>query len=235
MAPIHIGSLVYNYQALDVLGPFDLIGSGGKHVLNAVAFYTNIDKNLLNRAPEFVFHHIGETLEPVPLLTSSLIVKPTDTIDSCPELDYLLVGGPDVKDFELSPRYADFIRRHVASGKTVFTTCTGAGVLASTGVLDGKNATINNLEYEWVAKRYPKVKWTKEKKWVVDGNIWTGGGAVAGMDMFAYWFKEEFGMDMLVQGAKGLDYEPRDVDGLFRVFPQRYDEDGRQLPTLVLP
>ncbi|KAH8691164.1 class I glutamine amidotransferase-like protein [Talaromyces proteolyticus] len=235
MAPIHIGSLVYDYQAMDVIGPFDLIGSGGRFILEAVSFFTEIDKKLINRAPEFAFHHIGETLDPLPLLTSSLIVKPTDTLETCPELDYLLVGGPNLKDFKLSPRYAEFIRRHVAAGKIVFTTCTGAAVLASTGVLDGKNATINNLEYEWATKAYPKVKWTKEKKWVVDGNIWTGSGAVAGMDMFAHWFKESFGFDMLIEAAKGLDYEPRDINGLFKVFPPRYDENGKQLSTLVLP
>lgn len=235
MAPIHIGALAYDYQAIDVIGPFDLIGSGGKHVLNAVNFFTPIDQDLLKRAPEFVFHHIGETLEPVSLLTSSLILVPTDTLESCPELDYLLIGGPDIKDFKLSPKYADFIRRHVSAGKPVFTTCTGAGVLAQTGVLDGKRATINNLEYDWVARKYPQVKWTREKKWIVDGNIWTGGGAVAGMDMFAHWFKENWGFDLLLQGAKGLDYEPRDIDGLFKVFPQRFDEDGKLLSTLELP
>lgn len=235
MAPIHFGSLVYDYQAIDVIGPFDLLGSGGRIILDAVSFYTKMDRKLIERAPEFVFHHIGETLDPHPLLTSSLTIKPTDTLDDCPELDYLLVGGPDLKDFKLPPRYAEFIRRHVAAGKIVFTTCTGAGVLASTGVLDGKRATINNVEYEWTRKQWPKVKWTKEKKWVVDGNIWTGSGAVAGMDMFAHWFKENFGLDVLMEGCKGLDYEPRDIDGLFKVFPKRYDENGKQLSTLVLP
>jgi transcriptional regulator GlxA family with amidase domain len=71
-------------------------------------------------------------------------------------------------------------------------------------------------------------------KGVVDGNIWTGTGAVAGMDMFAHWIKENFGMKVLIQGSSGLDYEPRNKEGLFDVLPQRYDENGKHLSTHIL-
>merc|ERR1712000_733308 len=179
MAPFHFGALVYNYQAIDVIGPFDLLNSSGKALLS---------------------------------------------------------GGPDIAHFELSPKYADFIRRHVAAGKLIFSTCTGSGVLASTGVLDGKAATINNFEYAYTVRAYPRVNWTKDKKWVVDGNIWTGSGAVAGMDMFAHWIKENYGLDVLTLGAAGLDHEPRDIDGAFdTVLKQRYDASGKRLPAHVFP
>jgi transcriptional regulator GlxA family with amidase domain len=158
---------------------------------------------------------------------------PTTTIDECPELDCLLLGGPNPESFKLHPKYAEFIRRHVAAGKLLFTTCTGAFVAASAGVLDGKNATINHVEYEWVKKRFPQVNWTKEKQWVVDGNLWTGSGAVAGMDMIAHWIKESFGLDVLTAGALGLDFEPRDIDGLLTVLPKRYNADGKQISTHV--
>ncbi|EXJ66442.1 uncharacterized protein A1O5_10594 [Cladophialophora psammophila CBS 110553] len=236
MAPFHIGALVYDYQVLDVMGPFDLLNSSGKTLLNAMQHYVPIDKKVLSDAPDFVFHHIGETLDPVHLLTSSVTIVPTNTIDDCPELDALLLGGPNPVSFTLSPKYADFIRRHVAAGKLVFTTCTGSFVLAATGALDGRTATINNQEFHWIKKRYPNISWTKEKKWEIDGNIWTGSGAVAGMDMVSHWIKENYGLDVLTQGASGLDYEPRDVDGAFdTVLKQRYDARGKRLPAHVFP
>lgn len=235
MAPIHVGALVFDYQAIDVVGPLDLLNSSSKAIMGAMKSYIPIDEKTYEAAPEFVFHHIGLTLDPVPLLTSCLILKPTTTIDTCPELDLLLVGGPNPAPFEIPPKYAEFIRRHVAAGKTIFTTCTGASVVAATGVLDGKNATINNQEFEWTKKQFPNVKWRKDKKWVIDGNIWTGSGAVAGMDMFAHWIKENFGLDVLIQGSSGLDYEPRNIDGLFEVLPQRYGKDGKHISTHVFP
>ena len=101
----------------------------------------------LDRAPEFVFHHIGENLEPFHLMTSSITILPTVTVDDCPELDRLLIGGPIPEEFKFPPKFVDFTKRHVAAGKLLFTTCTGASALATTGVIDGRKATVNNVEY----------------------------------------------------------------------------------------
>jgi transcriptional regulator GlxA family with amidase domain len=236
MAPFHFGALVYDWQAIDVIGPFDLLNSSGKPLLEAVNFYEKLDPAILAKAPTFVFHHVGESLEPVELLSSSVTIVPTDTVDDCPELDALLLGGPSPAHYTLPPKYVEFIRKHVAAGKLLFTTCTGAAIAAQAGVLDGKNATINNIEYKWTCRQYPKVKWTKSQKWVVDGNIWTGSGAVAGMDMFAHWIKENYGLGVLTLGALGLDYEPRDIDGKYdTVLKQRYDAKGQRLPAHEFP
>lgn len=219
MAPIHFGSLVFPYQTIDVIGPLDLLNSGSKELLKAASSWTDLDDKLMNRAPDFVFHHISETLEPVTLPTCAVTLTPTDTVDDCPELDCLLVGGSFLS-YKLPPKYIEFIKRHVAAGKLLFTNCTGAAHVAATGVLDGKNATVNNHALDWVKKEYPDVKWTKDTKWVVDGNIWTGGGAVAGMDMFAHWMKESFGEDILAVAVSGIDFEPRDINGSTYALPK---------------
>ncbi|GAD95626.1 thij/pfpi, putative [Paecilomyces variotii No. 5] len=235
MAPINVGTLLFDYQAIDIIGPCDVINSASKRLLEVINSYTPIDPKVLEKAPEFVIHHIGETMEPVRLLTSSVKMVPTVTVDDAPELDILIVGGDNPARSHLPPKLQDLIRRQVASGKLLFTTCTGAAVVAATGVLDGKRATVNNLEANWIKKKYPNVKWTTEKKWIIDGNIWTGSGAVAGMDMVAHWIKETFGLDVLTHACLSLDFEPRDVDGLFTVLPQRYDSAGNKISTLAFP
>jgi transcriptional regulator GlxA family with amidase domain len=232
---IHVGALLFDYQAIDVVGPLDVLNSASKALMEGINEYTPVDPAIIAKAPEFVFHHIGETNDPVHLLTNNITMHPTVSVDDAPELDILLVGGPSPRNFTLAPKQAELIRAHVKAGKLLFTTCTGAAVVAATGVLDGRRATVNNLELNWLKPRFPNVLWTKEKKWVVDGNIWTGSGAVAGMDMVAHWVKEKFGLDVLMQAALSLDYEPRDVDGLFTVFPKRYDEHGKMVSTLVFP
>lgn len=235
MAPIQVGALLFDYQTIDVIGPCDLLNSASKMLMEGINRYAPVDPKVLAKAPEFVFHHIGETKEPVRLLTSFVTMVPTVTADDVPELDILIVGGDSPARSNLPPKLQELIRRHAASGKLLFTTCTGAAVVAATGVLDGRRATVNNLEYNWIKEKYPNVKWTKEKKWIVDGNIWTGSGAVAGMDMVAHWIKENFGLDVLIQAGLSLDYEPRDVDGLFNVLPQRYDSTGNKISTHVFP
>jgi transcriptional regulator GlxA family with amidase domain len=231
MAPLQFGVLVYDFQAIDVIGPTDLVNSSSKAYLQAISGFMKIEPEVLSRASDFIFHHIGITRDPVSIASSSITLVPTTTVDDCPELDILLLGGPDPVNFELHPKFADLIRNHVAAGKLLFTTCTGAAVAAAAGVLDGKNATINHAVVPLVKQKFPSVNWTDEKKWVVDGNVWTAGGAVAGMDMFAHWLKEMFGPDVLILGSSLLDYEPRDIDGILNVLPKRFDESGKQLPT----
>ena len=55
-------------------------------------------------------------IDPVEL-TAGYKIVPTTTVDTCPPLDYLLVGGPDPFSFKLSDRFADFLRAHVAANK----------------------------------------------------------------------------------------------------------------------
>ncbi|PVH96438.1 class I glutamine amidotransferase-like protein [Periconia macrospinosa] len=233
---LHFGSLVFEYQTMDVAGPFDFLNLATRSIAEyGLKHGAAVSKEVIGKAPNFVFHHIAETLDPVQLMTSGFKITPTDTLDDCPEVDYLLIGGPLPENFEFPPKYVDFIKRHHAAGKTIFTTCTGASALASTGILDGKNATVNNVEYNYIVKRYPKVKWSKDKKWVVDGNIWTGGGVLAGMDMFAHWIETTYGKDVMIAAAMQFDYEPRDINGITGVIPLRYDATGKQISTTVFP
>lgn len=234
MAPIQVGVLVYAFQVVDSAGPTDLLYSASKPVLEVLNIYGPIAAETIAKAPEFAFHYIGAgNTDAVRLGTSGMHIVPTTSVDDCPKLDILIIPGPRIDGFTLNQRQAEFIRQHAATGRKIWTTCTGAGVLASTGVLDGRNATVNHLEYEWVRKEWPKVNWTKETKWVVDGNIWTAAGAYTGTDMAAHWLKETFGLDVLLQTCLSLDYEPRDSNGLFTVLPKRYDSNGRQLSTHV--
>jgi transcriptional regulator GlxA family with amidase domain len=210
MAPIHFGCLVFDYQAIDVLGPTDLLNSAVKsHLQQIISPFTPISKDTIAHAPEIIFHHIGATQEPVRLATSSFVIVSTTTVDDWPELDCLLIGGPDLSTFALHPKLAGLIRDHVGEGRTLFTNCIGSAVAASTGVLDGKRATIKNIVYELAKKAYPAVERRIDNKWVVDGNIWTAGGAASGMDMFAYWLKENLGTDVLTCAASLLDFDPR--------------------------
>lgn len=232
MASITVGSLAYQYQAIDVIGILDVLSSGSKQLAQILKTYGPVDDTLIEEAPEFTFHHIGTTLDPISL-TGGVTILPTCTIQTAPELDILVLGGPDPARFTLDPVFADYIRRHVSAGKILFTNCTGAFVAAAAGALDNKNATINHVEYEWVKNRYPAVNWTNDTKWVVDGNIWTAAGAVAGMDMVAHWIKENYGINVLTLAGMSLDYEPRDINGILDVIPKRYDASGKQISTHV--
>lgn len=61
--------------------------------------------------------------------------------------------------------------------------CTGAALLAKSGLLDGKPAATNHQAFGWVASFGPKVLWDNVSRWVDAGRYVTSAGVSAGTDM----------------------------------------------------
>ena len=213
MAPIQFGVLCIPFQLTDVTGPLDVLSSSSIGYLQGFQQAGGYPVELAEKGVDIEFHYIGESMEPI-TSTANCKIQPSTTCADCPKLDYLLVGGPDPNWIQNMPQvFADFMRGRVDEVKAFFTTCSGGIVAAMAGVLDGKNATTNHQAVPLAKQFAPRVKWTAEKQWVVDGKFWTAGGACAGMDMFAYWVKGNYGQDVAEAGWGALDYEPRDVQG----------------------
>lgn len=216
MAQISFGFLLLPLQALDMVGPMDIL----ENILqDSFDSYHGAEEGRLLKAPTISFHHISSTLDPVKT-TGNLYITPTTTISDCPPLDFLLVGGtsPDYAR-NLPKDISNFIKAQAKIVKAMFMTCTGGLVVGATGVLDGLDATTNHVFIDIAEQMAPKVNWTKKLHWVIaerDGvKFWSAGGAVAGMDMTAQWVREEFehGQELLDYSTMTLEYQPRDVHG----------------------
>jgi len=85
--------------------------------------------------------------------------------------------------------------------------CTGAGLAARAGLLDGKRATTNKATWALTTAFGPKVKWVPKARWVVDGKVWTSAGGSAGIDVTLAWVGEVFGEGAAGWVADGLEYE----------------------------
>ncbi|KID91119.1 ThiJ/PfpI family protein [Metarhizium guizhouense ARSEF 977] len=111
--------------------------------------------------------------------------NPTHTFDNPPDdIEILLVpGGLGMRRGNSSEPVVDFVRKTYPKVKYLLTTCTGAGVAARAGVLDGKRATTNKAAWNEIVKMGPNVKWVSPARWTVDGNIWTSSGVTSGFDL----------------------------------------------------
>ena len=99
-------------------------------------------------------------------------------------LDLILVPGGIGTRKEVENRaITTWLAERSADAELVMSVCTGAALLARSGVLDGRRATTNKLSFQWVVGQGPRVEWVKEARWVEDGKFFTSSGVSAGIDM----------------------------------------------------
>ncbi|WP_141365394.1 GlxA family transcriptional regulator [Glutamicibacter uratoxydans] len=97
--------------------------------------------------------------------------------------DLVLVPGLEDLNSELDIRYLDVIRAVHARGGIVASLCSGAFVLAKSGILDGRRATTHWALSERLASAFPQVEVDSGALFVGEGNVWSSAGVAAGIDL----------------------------------------------------
>ncbi|KAH7370367.1 class I glutamine amidotransferase-like protein [Rhexocercosporidium sp. MPI-PUGE-AT-0058] len=206
--PINIGILLFpGFQPLDVIGPLDVFNSLGIQRQIRTSFITS-----------------NSTLTPITFGPSSLPwftlanpvgsdthggFVPTYTFATAPPLDVLLVpGGIGTRaPAPLLDETIRYVRDVYPSLGYLITVCTGSGIAARAGVLDGKRATTNKLAWAQTIALGPKVRWVAGARWVKDGNIWSSSGVSAGIDVAVAFVAEVYSEAAAVKVTNMLEYE----------------------------
>ncbi|WP_460325092.1 DJ-1/PfpI family protein [Paenibacillus sp. YSY-4.3] len=81
--------------------------------------------------------------------------------------------------------------------------CTGALILGAAGFLNGKKATTNPSAYELLA---PYCSEVVKERFVRDGNIFTGGGVSASIDLGLYVIESLTNEEVVRQVQEKMDY-----------------------------
>ncbi|KAF5859083.1 hypothetical protein ETB97_003325 [Aspergillus alliaceus] len=212
MAPLQFGIVLYDFQLLDVAAPIDLLSSVSKKMLTTLERTGHLPKGTSNEGLDIEFHYLAPTLDSVTLMTGFRL-QPTTTFEDCPKLDAILLGGPGPDFWDNIPEsYVKFFHQKAEEVEYFFTTCTGGIVAGKAGLLRGKRATTNHEFMDFLPAQLPETKWEKTQ-WVIDGKFWTAAGALAGLDMFDHWLRGKTTDTVLTMAHRGLDYQPRNVNG----------------------
>ncbi|KOV96090.1 GlxA family transcriptional regulator [Streptomyces sp. NRRL B-3648] len=124
---------------------------------------------------------------------------------TAPDPDTFLVPGGDVHPRTPVPRdLADAARDLAARAGRVASVCSGAFVLAATGLLDGKRATTHWKIAGELATRYPKARVEPDALYVRDGTTYTSAGVTAGIDLALALVEEDHGPDVSREVARSL-------------------------------
>jgi transcriptional regulator GlxA family with amidase domain len=111
--------------------------------------------------------------------------------------DILLVpGGVGIQDMQRSAHLLPFIRRVAESGSRVASVCSGAFLLAESGILAGRTAATHWREAAELARRYPSISVDADSLFVRDGNIWTSAGISSGIDLALAMIQHDYGFSV---------------------------------------
>jgi YHS domain-containing protein len=85
--------------------------------------------------------------------------------------------------------------------------CTGAFVLAKTGLLDGKSATTFHGAFGRFAMTFPKIELKRGARFVENGNLATAGGLSSGIDLALRVVERYYGREVAQKTAYTMEYQ----------------------------
>lgn len=119
----------------------------------------------------------------------------------------LVPGGRGNRTLVTDSGFLGWLALWASNAQYVTSVCTGSGLLAASGLLDGYRATSNKRSFAWASAQSSKVEWVAEARWVRDRNRWTSSGVAAGMDMALALVGQLCGDQLAEDGADRVEYE----------------------------
>ena len=104
----------------------------------------------------------------------------------------IIPGSPDVHG-DPSPRMTQALSDAHARGARMVSICSGAFVLAATGLLDGRRAATHWRYAPLLARRFPRVDVTPDVLYVDGDDVLTSAGTAAGIDLCLHLVRKDHG------------------------------------------
>jgi transcriptional regulator GlxA family with amidase domain len=141
------------------------------------------------------------------------------------DLIFIPTTGLSIDDVvERNAAVVPWLKRWYTRGVAVASVCSGVGLVAATGLLDGKRATTHWGLAERFREKYPRVKWMPEMMVTEDRGFYCGGGVNASLDLSMYLVEKFCGHEIAMQAAKALLIEtPRAWQSGFAIVPLKTD------------
>jgi putative intracellular protease/amidase len=192
--PIPVAVVVGDGATLiDFAGPWEILGSA----VYAPSAGFNVYSVAASRDPIVIDDSRGAMGNSMP--RSGLRVVPDYSFADAPQPRVIIMGAQSA-----DPNKLDWIRHAAAGADLTASVCTGAFVLAKTGLLDGREATTNRNAYDMFEKSFPKVKLVRGVRFIDGGTIATATGLFAGVDLALHITTRYYGQSVAQYVA---DYE----------------------------
>ena len=146
-----------------------------------------------------------------PVSTSIGTMVDTKTLGKVDVDTILVAGGPHLH--EPHANLLAFLRTAATQGCRIASICTGAFVLAEAGLLKGKRVTTHWNFVAELGRRYPDLTIEGDRIFIVDENIWSSAGMIAGVDLVMGMVEKDLGLQVAKEVARSLVVHHRRTGG----------------------
>ena len=158
------------------------------------------DRDMMDNA--FQLYTVAETMDPIKV-SGGMKIVPNYTFQDAPPPKIIVIPAQN----GASDAMLDWIRKASKTTDVTMSVCTGAFVLAATGLLNGKSATTHHTAYTDLGMQFPDVKVLRGARFVEEGNLATAGGLTSGMDLALRTVGRYFGPEAIQRTAFQLEYQ----------------------------
>jgi transcriptional regulator GlxA family with amidase domain len=128
------------------------------------------------------------------------------TLADSPKADVLIVPGGVVDAPMASPDTLRWIAHSAAGAQIVASVCTGAFLLAESGVITDDTVSTHWEDIADLRERFPSLDVRDGVRWVDNGHIVSSAGISAGIDMSLHLVERLAGRELAERTARQMDY-----------------------------
>ena len=150
----------------------------------------------------FRLYTVAESKKPI-RTSGGMQIVPDYTIANAPAPKVIVIPAQS----DASPPVLDWIRKSSKTTDVTMSVCTGAFVLAKTGLLDGKSATTYHGAFGRFAITFPNIELKRGARFVENGNLATAGGLSSGIDLALRVVERYYGRDVAEKTAYNMEYQ----------------------------
>lgn len=179
-------------QLLDISGPLQVFATANE-LLRKQGLDVFYAPKVVAIEPGSVLSSAGLGLLTAPLPHTD---EPSDTL--------IIAGGRGVDAASENALLLDWLSRQAATARRLASVCSGAFLLAATGLLDQRRVVTHWSRCDELARRYPQLQVEPDPIFITDGNVWTSAGVTAGIDLALALVEEDLGHDLALATARHL-------------------------------
>ncbi|MDO1558016.1 DJ-1/PfpI family protein [Brevundimonas sp. 2R-24] len=161
-----------------------------------------------HRNPSFELQVVAPTAEPI-RVTGGMIITPTYSLDTAPQPHVVVIpaqaGG--VRPGPTTDVKVAWLRQVYDQAHVIMPVCTGAFLMARTGLLDGRSVTTHHNFYDRFTEQFPQVNLLRGRRFVDSGNLVSAGGLTSGIDSALHVVARYFGEDMAAAVAEYMEHD----------------------------